>query len=57
MAQLKTLGGQQVDIDFAPFIETANLLYGGPWVAERLAAIKDFIREQPEALYGQDVTL
>jgi allophanate hydrolase len=35
-------GGRIVEIDFAPFRETAALLYEGPWVAERLAGIKDF---------------
>ena len=47
---LSGLDGQAVEIDFAPFIETANLLYEGPWVAERYAAIKGFVTEQPEAL-------
>ena len=28
---------------FAPFLETARLLYEGPWVAERYVAIRDFI--------------
>jgi allophanate hydrolase len=29
-------------VDFAPFHEAAQLLYQGPWVAERLAAVGDF---------------
>ena len=40
--QLEKIGGKAVEIDFAPFIETAALLYEGPWVAERYAAIQDF---------------
>jgi allophanate hydrolase len=39
---LKSLGAELVEIDYAPFAETARLLYEGPWVAERLAAIKRF---------------
>jgi len=39
---LKSLGGIAVEFDFRPFQEAAALLYSGPWVAERLAAIKDF---------------
>ena len=39
LATLEKLGGRRVEIDFAPFRETALLLYTGPWVAERLAAI------------------
>ena len=35
--RLRALGGEQVDIDFAPFAETAALLYGAPFVAERYA--------------------
>ena len=44
---LEALGGVAVDIDFSPFIETASLLYDGPWVAERYAAIAEFIEAQP----------
>ncbi|MCK9910392.1 DNA polymerase III subunit chi, partial [Microbacteriaceae bacterium K1510] len=39
VARLEALGGERVAIDFAPFREAARLLYEGPWVAERLAAI------------------
>ncbi|KAI1375792.1 urea carboxylase [Hypoxylon crocopeplum] len=31
------------EVDFAPLFELAQLLYEGPWVAERYAAIRDFI--------------
>ena len=40
-----------VPVDLAPFFEVARLLYDGPWVAERHAAIDDFIRQQSEALH------
>jgi len=36
------LGETVVEIDFAPFRETAALLYNGPWVAERTAAFESF---------------
>lgn len=42
VAGMEALGGIPTEIDFAPFLETARLLYEGPWVAERYAAIKDF---------------
>ncbi|MDH3739858.1 MAG: allophanate hydrolase, partial [Alphaproteobacteria bacterium] len=45
------LGASIVEIDFAPFLETARLLYEGPWVAERYQAIREFIDTQPEALH------
>jgi allophanate hydrolase len=40
--RLEALGGQRVEIDFAPFRAAARLLYEGPWVAERWVAIRDF---------------
>ena len=39
------LGSQPVDI--APFLEIARLLYDGPWVAERTAALLAVIRDRP----------
>ena len=48
LAQLGHLGGQQVEIDFAPFRAAAELLYSGPWVAERLAAIRPFLDVHPD---------
>jgi allophanate hydrolase len=41
--QLEAAGGERVEIDFTIFREVANLLYSGPWVAERLAAIGPFM--------------
>lgn len=49
--RLRALGGVAVEIDYAPFRDTADLLYSGPWVAERLAAITPFAQEHPEALH------
>ena len=45
------LGWTLHEIDFAPFLETARLLYEGPWVAERYAAIQSFIESQPESMH------
>jgi allophanate hydrolase len=42
--RLAGLGGLPVTFDYHPFREAAALLYDGPWVAERLAAIQDFVR-------------
>lgn len=41
--RLENLGCEIREIDFQPFAETAQLLYGGPWVAERLVAIETFL--------------
>jgi allophanate hydrolase len=43
LADLERLGGERVEIDFAMFRAAAGLLYSGPWVAERLAAIRGFM--------------
>jgi allophanate hydrolase len=49
--QLERLGGQRVLIDFAPFIETAQLLYQGPWIAERYVVIEALLRRDPDAVH------
>ncbi|GBG13867.1 allophanate hydrolase [Novimethylophilus kurashikiensis] len=48
---LRAIGGEEVEIDFQPFLDTARLLYEGPWVAERYAAIREFIENQPDAMF------
>ena len=40
--RLRALGGEPVAIDFAPLQQVAALLYDGPWVAERHAAIRAY---------------
>ena len=40
--------GEPEVVDFTPFRETAELLYGGPWVAERLSAVGEFLDEHPD---------
>jgi allophanate hydrolase len=51
VATLERLGARRVEIDFAPFVEAARLLYDGPWVAERYLAIREFFERRPEALF------
>jgi len=51
IAALECLGARRVEIDFAPFLEAARLLYGGPWVAERYLAIRELFERRPEALF------
>ncbi|RZU99206.1 allophanate hydrolase [Spiribacter vilamensis] len=47
---LEALGGEARRIDLTPFLETARLLYEGPWVAERYSAIRGFIESEPDSL-------
>jgi allophanate hydrolase len=39
-----------VEVDITPLLDAAQLLYGGPWVAERTAAIEDLLRTDPQAI-------
>jgi allophanate hydrolase len=59
VARLERLGGEKVAIDFTPFLEAGKMLYGGPWIAERLAAIEDFASEHQGELFSvtRDVIL
>jgi len=51
VTRLEALGGEAAPIDFEPFLGAARLLYEGPWVAERYAAIQPFIETSPDALF------
>jgi len=44
------IGGLPVTIDLKPFRAAATLLYEGPWVAERVAAIGKFCCQFPGAI-------
>ncbi len=50
VARAEALGAELVPFDYAPFRQAAALLYQGPWVAERLAAIKDFFATNADAM-------
>ena len=47
---LATGGAEIVEIDAAPLNEAAQLLYGGPWVAERTAALGGLLTDPPDDL-------
>ncbi len=49
VAALGALGHEAVALDFTPLHEIAALLYDGPWVAERHAAVRALLAAQPEA--------
>lgn len=51
LARLAEMGARIETIDFTPFAELAALLYQGPWVAERFAAVQPLWREQPDAIH------
>jgi allophanate hydrolase len=50
--RLRALDIAIIEVDFAPFLEAARLLYEGPWAAERYTAVGEFIEKHsatPEA--------
>jgi len=49
--RLERIGGERVEIDFAPFRAAAELLYQGPWVAERYAAVGAFLEAHGEEMH------
>lgn len=49
--RLEALGGERVEIDFAPFAAAARLLYEGPWVAERWSATRKFFADHADAFF------
>ncbi len=48
---LEHLGHSVQEVDFTPFRETAELLYGGPWVSERVSAIESFYADHKDDLH------
>lgn len=49
--RMKAIGGVPVEFDLKPFVEAAKLLYEGPWVAERWAAVGGFVEEHPGEVF------
>ena len=49
-AQLRTGGNRVVSVDLAPFFEAGDLLYGGPWLADRTAALAGLLGGLPDGL-------
>ena len=50
VARLTAAGGTPVEVDIAPLLDAAKLLYSGPWVAERTAAVEPLLRATPSAI-------
>jgi allophanate hydrolase len=47
----KSLGARVVEVDIAPLLAAAQLLYAGPWVAERAAAVEALLLGDPDAIH------
>ena len=50
LLEVRATGAELRTVDFSPYAELAALLYQGPWVAERFAAVEALWREQPGAI-------
>ena len=51
IGQVETLGWTVVEVDISPLLDAARLLYEGAWVAERTAAVGDFIARRPDDVH------
>jgi allophanate hydrolase len=51
LARMRAMGGEAVEIDLTPLLSAARLLYEGPWVAERTAAVEELLRANPGAIH------
>jgi allophanate hydrolase len=51
MTRLTDQGAIRVEVDLSPFRAAAELLYSGPWVAERLHATGSLLGRDPEAIH------
>ncbi len=50
MERWRALGATLVDFDFEPYAQAARLLYEGPWLAERVLAVGDFLRDHADEI-------
>jgi allophanate hydrolase len=50
VGRMTTLGYERVVINFEPFMQAGKLLYDGPWVAERVAGLWDFLKDHSNEL-------
>jgi allophanate hydrolase len=48
---LERLGGERIAIDFAPFLAIQQLLYDGPWLAERTAHLQQFMERHGDEMH------
>ncbi|HZK81571.1 MAG TPA: allophanate hydrolase, partial [Humisphaera sp.] len=48
--RMEALGGTPVDIDFGSFIDAGTLLYDGPWVAERVSSLREFVANEADSI-------
>ncbi|NEP58676.1 MAG: allophanate hydrolase [Symploca sp. SIO2G7] len=50
IATLIAMGGKVIETDYTPFMEVNQLLFEGPWVAERYGSVGKFVEANPDAV-------
>jgi allophanate hydrolase len=48
---IRELGAKIVPVDYAPFAEVAQMIYRGPWMAERYATHRTFFESHPAEIH------
>lgn len=48
---LESLGGERYEISYEPFLKANDLLFKGPWVAERYVSVGKFVEENPDSVF------
>lgn len=51
LQRLREAGGTAIELDIKPLLAAARLLYAGPWVAERTAALESLLNTRPTAIH------
>jgi allophanate hydrolase len=51
LSRLQHMGFRLAEVDIEPFTEAGELLYQGPWLAERYLAARKIFEENPSALH------
>ncbi|MDA0239037.1 MAG: allophanate hydrolase [Proteobacteria bacterium] len=49
--KVRSTGAEIKEIEYGPFQEAANLLYSGPWVAERYVATRTMLEQNPDDIF------
>lgn len=51
LATVAALGGEITEIDFGPFRQAADLLYRGPWLAERQLVARNLLEKNAQSVH------
>ena len=49
--RVEEMGGERVEVDFAPFEETQRILYEGPWISERALSLDAVLERHRDQIH------